>query len=105
MDYKLHFALKKHTPSQLIIRSVFCKKSGKDKIEPILNSWDSDSKKAFKKLKNSDIFKGSTGDRFFFSLENGSTVLAIGLGEKNKLTNETLRKEFAKIYKTFFDLK
>ena len=99
MDYKLHFAAKNHTPSQLIIHSAFCKMN-KDKCEPVLSHWDKDCKDSFKKLKNSKVFKGTVGEHFYFSLEDGTTVLAVGLGEKTKLESEILRKEYAKILKT-----
>ncbi|MFZ8933801.1 MAG: leucyl aminopeptidase [Bacteriovoracaceae bacterium] len=99
MEYKLHLGAKSHTPSQLIIHSAFCKKNEKETV-PVLSGWDKGCKDAFHKLKNSDIFKGTLGDTFFFSLEDGTTVLALGLGEKTKLTSETVRKEYAKLYKS-----
>ena len=100
MEYKLHLKSKEHTASQLVVHAAFCKKKNEKEMTPVFSGWDKHCKDSFMNLKNSDIFKGTTGDSFFFSLEDGTTVLALGLGEKTKLTHETVRKEFAKLYKS-----
>ena len=56
-----------------------------------ISDWDASYKKAFSKIKASKFFEGAKGQTFSFPLENGATVLALGLGEKESVSLETLR--------------
>ena len=64
------------------------KAKGKKAIN--ISDWDASFKKPFSKIKASKFFEGSKGQSFNFPLENGTTVLALGLGEKESVSLETL---------------
>jgi len=64
-----------------------------------ISDWDASYKKAFSKIKASKFFEGAKGQTFSFPLENGTTVLALGLGEKESVSLETLRCEAASVCK------
>ena len=105
MEMNLNFNAKEHTAAQLVVISGFSKKADKkgkkkgEDLELVNSHWSKDYKEAFSSLKNSGFFKGSKGDSFYFSLEDGTTVMALGLGEKSKLSKECLRREMSKLFK------
>ncbi len=101
MKFTLNLGTKEFTQSHLIVIGTYSKKvkEGKKEVDtPSLTGWPKELKETFSSLKNSDSFKGSTGSKFNFNYE-GADVLVLGLGEKAKLDKESLRKEFAKLYK------
>jgi len=80
--------------SELILFSAFNKQSKLD-----ISHWPSDIAKVFYNIKSSFLYNGKMSETFFFNLTSGTTVMIYGLGEKEKLNWETLRKEMAKTYK------
>lgn len=105
MKFTLNFNAKEASSEELIVVSAFQKNveaKGKEKATTALvnTAWSKETKEAFAKINTSDNFKGSKGEKFFFLAENGAEILAIGLGEKSKLTLEDMRREFANLFKT-----
>ena len=96
MKVQLKFNAKSPTSSQLVLISAF---KIKDKDEASLTGWPADFQAAFTLLKNSKNFKAKMGQIFYFSLTDGTTVAALGMGEKSKATWENLRTAMANIYK------
>tara|TARA_B100000683_G_scaffold276117_1_gene329006 strand:+ start:820 stop:2313 length:1494 start_codon:yes stop_codon:yes gene_type:complete len=64
-----------------------------------ISDWDPSFKTAFNKIKASKFFEGAKGQIFNFQLENGTTVLALGLGERSSVSLEILRCEAANVCK------
>ena len=62
-------------------------------------NWPQEYRNSFSKIKASKSFDGSKGKAFLFPLENGSTIMAVGLGEKESLNFESLRCEMANVFK------
>ena len=77
---------------ELVIVPAF---KAKGKKAANISDWEVSFKKSFSKIKASKFFEGSKGQSFNFPLENGTTVLALGLGEKESVSLETLRCEAA----------
>lgn len=97
-QYKLNFAVKDHTPADLTVIAAFQKPaSGKAKTATLDAHWSKEIKVAFDAVKNSKNFTGAAADSFAFTLSNGDTVMAVGLGEKSKHNFEALRKRAAAI--------
>jgi leucyl aminopeptidase len=94
MKVQLKFNAKSPTSSQLVLIAAFQKKD-----EASLTGWPSDFQSAFTMLNNSKNFKAKMGQNFFFSLEDGTTVCAMGMGERSKATWENLRTAMANMYK------
>jgi leucyl aminopeptidase len=63
-----------------------------------LSHWPKEYIEAMQKVKSAPYFHGNLGETFSFTLENGTTILAYGLGEKSKLTLEKLRRELGKLF-------
>ncbi|WP_127716558.1 leucyl aminopeptidase [Halobacteriovorax sp. HLS] len=102
MKFTLNLAAKEFSSSNLVLISAFQKTipaKGKAKEQQVLANthWSKDVKAKFESIKTSSNFTGSLGDKFTFHLDNGTTVLAYGLGDKTKLDFEGLRNEAAKI--------
>jgi len=81
---------------ELIVVPAF-KAKGKKSADTL--SWEESFRKAFSKIKASKFFEGTTGQTFSFPLENGTTILALGLGDKGSLSPELLRCQAANICK------
>ena len=81
---------------ELIIVPAF---KSKGKKSSNTSDWDASFKKSFSKIKASKFFEGAKGQIFTFPLENGTTVLALGLGEKESVSLESLRCEAANVCK------
>ena len=96
MKLSLNFSAKKPDHPELLLISAYCKKNGK---EPIINHWQKKYREHFSKVKSAKHFKGTLGDTFFYNLTDGTTVLVLGLGEKDKFSYEKLRREMANIFK------
>ncbi len=95
-NYKLNYAVKGHTSSDLIVLGAFQKPAaGKAKTASLDAHWDKEVKAAFEFVKNSKGFTGGAGESFGFIGENGESYLAVGLGEKAKFDFEALRKKAA----------
>ena len=92
--------------AEIVVVFAFSKESKKaDKTTFQLDNshWNADILKSFKKASASCHFDGKESKTFSFQLEDGISALAVGLGNKNKLTSEKIRKEAAKIYRTTKD--
>ena len=63
-----------------------------------ISHWPKEYTEGLHKIKSAGHFHGNLGETFSFTLENGTTVLAYGLGEKSKLTFEKLRREMGKLF-------
>jgi len=101
MKFTLNLNAKAFSKAEVIVVSAFTKKETKGKKEEskLINThWSKDLKASFEALNSAAGFKGAKGSTYSFTHE-GVDVLAIGLGEKTKLTSEDLRKELAKTYK------
>jgi leucyl aminopeptidase len=60
--------------------------------------WPKEYIEAMQKVKSATHFHGNVGETFSFILENGTTVIAFGMGEKSKLTLEKLRRELGRLF-------
>ncbi len=104
MKYTLNLGAKEFSSDNVVLVSAFEKTieaKGKTKeSKAIVNThWSKEIKTAFEKIKTSVDFTGTAGSTYTLHLENGTTVLVYGLGEKKDVTFETLRNHSAKIYK------
>ncbi|MBT3585433.1 MAG: leucyl aminopeptidase [Halobacteriovoraceae bacterium] len=100
MDIILNLNAKSYSSDEVLVVAAYSK-AGKQKKDPaqLVNShWSSDLKEAFSAINAAATFTGTAGTKFLFPLASGEMVLAWGLGEKSKLSSESLRKESAKIY-------
>jgi leucyl aminopeptidase len=77
------------------------------KIESVvdISHWDSALKKSFKAVKISKTFSGKSGTRFLFNDANGRTILVLGMGEKKKMKDESIRKAVSNAFKSATDKK
>ncbi|ATH09024.1 leucyl aminopeptidase [Halobacteriovorax marinus] len=105
MKYTLNLGAKDFSSDSLVLVSAFEKTveaKGKTKeSKAIVNThWSKELKTAFENIKTSADFTGSLDSTFTFHLENGTTILAYGLGEKKSMDFEALRNSAAKIYKS-----
>lgn len=73
----------------------------KAKSEKVLvtNHWPEEVSEAFAHAVASRHYKGEVGETFSLTLVNGQSAVILGLGDKAKVTNETLRRQIANIYK------
>jgi len=101
---KIILNTEKKSQAEIILMSAFhevgnTKKpnAGKGKLEN--SHWQADIKNNFNKAKSSSFFEGKKGEHYTLHLGTGETVYIIGLGEKEKLNAETLRREMAKTIK------
>lgn len=71
------------------------------KTEKVLvnNHWSEEVTEAFAHAVASRHYKGDVGETFAFTLVNGQSAIILGLGDKNKLTKEIVRRQIAHIYK------
>ncbi len=102
MKFTLEFNAKGHTTNDLVVYGAFSKTTTEKKKEvtTLVNStWPKEVKDAFSKVSLSNDFNGAEGTNFHFILDDGTTALAWGLGDKSKLGNEQLRINFANLYK------
>lgn len=104
MKYSLELNAKKLEQTQVVVTTVFCKTTpakgnAKEKKEPVLTHWSKEWKEAFTALKASREFTGEKGQQLTLTLPSGATLLIIGLGEKTDASFETLRRQFAEVYK------
>jgi leucyl aminopeptidase len=101
VEITLNFTQKISEKSDLVIVGAFNRpgKDKKDKDTPIISAWPKEYQEIFKQIKSADYFTGKEGESFYFHLENGASVMAWGLGKKEKVTAETMRRQLAKIYK------
>lgn len=63
------------------------------------------SQELYDYLKEKEIFKGASGEIYSDISPKGNNVILLGLGEKDKLTLESLRKAFYKLGKELMKLK
>lgn len=61
--------------------------------------WSEEVMEAFTHAVASRHFKGDLGETFSLTLVNGQSAIILGLGDKTKVTKETLRRQVAHIYK------
>lgn len=67
----------------------------------LLNThWSEDLREVFAHSVASKHYKADAGEMFTVTLMSGATALIIGLGDKNKLTKELVRRQMATAYKT-----
>lgn len=104
MKYSLELNAKELEQTQVVVSTVFCKTTPakgktKEKKEAVLTHWSSEWKEAFNSLRAAQEFTGETGERLTLTLPSGATLMVIGLGEKTKASFETLRRQFAEVYK------
>ncbi|MBT6325689.1 MAG: leucyl aminopeptidase [Bdellovibrionales bacterium] len=97
MKIDLNLNAQSHSASELVLVAGYEKTDG-DSKKLVNGLWPKEYQAAFNNLMNSKTFTGATGSKFCFSLEDGTTVMAVGLGDKKKLTYEALRKEISTIY-------
>lgn len=73
----------------------------KASAEKVLSNshWSEDLSEAFAHSVASKHYKGDVGEMFSVTLMSGATALIIGLGDKNKLTKELVRRQVATAYK------
>lgn len=65
-----------------------------------LSHWDTKLQQSFSAVKASKNFKAEMGEVFNFADAQGEQVLALGLGESEKLSVESLRRQFASLFAT-----
>ena len=61
--------------------------------------WPEEVSEAFSHAVASMHYKGDVGETFALTLVNGQSAIILGLGDKSKVTKETLRRQIAHIYK------
>ncbi|MGZ3787664.1 MAG: leucyl aminopeptidase [Bacteriovorax sp.] len=61
--------------------------------------WPEDLTEAFEHSVASKHYKAEVGETFSLTLVSGASALIVGLGDKNKLTKEVLRRQIAHAYK------
>jgi len=104
MQFKLLFEANQSS-TELHIYSCFNKTSDKkskdnEPIKELLNNhWPDEVKEDFLHSIASRHFKAEVGETFSFTQVNGQSVIVLGLGDKNRLCLETLRKQLANLYK------
>jgi leucyl aminopeptidase len=71
------------------------------KSEKVLSRshWSDDLAEAFDHAVASRHYKGDVGELFNLTLVNGASAMIVGLGDKNKLTKEIVRRQIAHAYK------
>ena len=94
MKVQLNFNAKSQPQSQLVFVGAYSKKD-----QASLKEWPSEMQKSFGQLKNSKNFQAKKGQSFYFSLKDGTTVCALGLGKKEDSSAEILRTAIAKAFK------
>lgn len=92
----------KKNKAEMLLLSAFYqidskKKDAKGKIDHA--HWSAEIRNAFNKAKSSIYFEGKKGEHFTLHLNSGETVYIIGMGEKEKVNAETLRREMARTIK------
>lgn len=92
----------KKLKAEMLLMSAFYhidakKKDSKGKLENA--HWPLEIRNAFNKTKSSTYFEGKKGEHFTLHLTTGETVYIIGMGEKEKMTAEILRREMARTIK------
>jgi leucyl aminopeptidase len=100
MEFHFNFNTTDCTSSELNIIGAYTKKDN-DNFKLVNSAWSKECKEAFSALNASSTFSGKEGEDFLFTLPNGSTVMALGLGEKSKVTLEKVRRVVAKTFKRF----
>ncbi len=102
MKISLNFYVKDCSSKEMIVVAAFSKKASKsnnDNRERLVYShWPQNIKECFDKTISSAHFQGKKGTTFQFFLENGCSVLSLGLGEKKYIDEEALRRAFAVLY-------
>jgi len=114
MEIKLSFNDKNFQSREVVICGVFTKKieadkkkkskdneekgQAKAKNELVFSHWPKDVLVTFQNIKTSKNFKGHPGELFTYNLASGTTIVALGLGDKSKHTSETLRRELASAF-------
>lgn len=61
--------------------------------------WPAELEEAFSHAVAAKHFKGDAGETFSLTLLSGATAIIIGLGDKNKVNKELLRRQIATLYK------
>ena len=92
-----------HSPeaAELVVIPAFSKsvKKGKKTENQLVNNlWEKPHRVSFEQTRGSDKFIGAAGSSSVFTAPCGSKILAVGLGEKTKMSFELVRKEMAKLY-------
>lgn len=84
------------TTKKAAAKAAPAKKPGKVLVN---NHWPEEVTEAFAHAVASKHFKGDVGETFALTLVNGQSAIILGLGDKSKVTKETLRRQIAHIYK------
>jgi len=88
-----------YSSKEFIVIGVFNKiNKNTNKSEVVLSGLSKEMKEKYLSIKGSK-FNGVTGQKLYFNLEDGRTVLLYGLGEKTKYNKESLRKSSANLLK------
>lgn len=102
MKLTLNFNSQQPLSQELLIVAAFQrkkeKKGKKNATELVHGDWTSEMTASFSKIKSSKNYTGAVGEKYKFSLDSGTEVLCLGLGEKKEVTLEVLRREFASLY-------
>ncbi|MBI2522180.1 MAG: leucyl aminopeptidase [Bdellovibrio sp.] len=110
MNIKLSFNDKNFSTREAVVFGVYTKNvdsktkgkaKAKKKTELVFHHWPKEIIQAFNKVKTSKNFKGGQGESTEFNLPSGSTLVVLGLGDKEKFTSEILRRETAGIFKQY----
>ena len=97
MKYILNLNYSGNILEDLLIFGIYSRMN-KEKNEIVLTGLSKEIKESFLSLRSSNRFKGEKDTAMKFNFK-GCDVLFIGLGEKSKVTSESLRKDFSKLYK------
>ncbi|NOT79569.1 MAG: leucyl aminopeptidase [Bacteriovoracaceae bacterium] len=103
MKINLAFAPTKSS-TELNIFSCFNKtheaKKGKKAEKTLVHThWTEDVLESFEHAVASKHYKAELGETFSLTLMNGQSAIVVGLGDKSKVTKETLRRQIATVYK------
>lgn len=105
MEIVVHYNATEHATNDLVVLPAFSKKlktkvKGKEKEEAqLINAhWPKAVKENFSAIAASRHYKGNTGEHFILHVGD-TTVLLWGMGEKAKMTDETIRRSAANLFK------
>lgn len=82
-------------------------KGGDVKIIPVFKNVENveNAEKLYKYLKDKELFKGDSGELFADIANKDNKVLLLGLGEKSKISTQSIRKAFFEAGKKLMELK
>lgn len=98
MKITLHNDAKSHTSTELIVLAAHPNAKDSKKTATLATNRK-EILQAYEQVPARHYFKGEKGESFLFTAPQGQQILAVGLGDKKKLTLEHIRRAVADVYK------